>query len=444
MCTSHAQDQPPEDDEISGILRTRIDAEKRGVGIVVGWIDPRGAKVISHGQTALTGGHEVNGQTIFEIGSVTKVFTAVLLEEAVERGAMKLDDPVAKYLPPEVKVPSRGDRQITLLDLATQRSGLPRMPANIKPANESNPYADYTLAQMFAFLSGYELTREIGSKYEYSNLGFGLLGQALARQAGTDYESLVEKEVCAPLGLKDTCIMLTPNLRGRLALPYDESLAPVQNWDLPAMAGAGALRSDADDLLKFVAANLGLAQSPLTATLRATQQVRNDAGSPTSDIALAWHIAKRHGPPLIWHNGGTGGYRSFVGFEPTRQWGVVVLSDAAIGVDDIGLHLLDRQYALSAPPKAYTAVAIKPEIADPYLGRYQLAPDFILTFTREGDRYYLQATGQGRNEVFPSSPTDFFIKGADIQISFVQDAQGHVTGLVLHQNGDQTATRLPN
>jgi D-alanyl-D-alanine-carboxypeptidase/D-alanyl-D-alanine-endopeptidase len=444
VCTGHTQDQPPTDDEITAILRTRIDTEKRGVGIVVGWIDQRGSRVISHGQTALAGGHDVNGQTIFEIGSVTKVFTATLLEQAVERGEMKLDDPVAKYLPPGVKIPARGNRQITLLDLATQRSGLPSMPDNFKPGNAANPYVDYTTEQMFAFLASYQLTRDIGSKYEYSNIGFGLLGQALAHQAGTDYESLVVKQVCQPLGLSDTRITLTPELRARLALPYDQVLAPTQNWDLPpAFAGAGALRSDGADLLKFLAANLGLTQSALTPALQATHQVRNDAGSPTMDIALAWHIAKKYGPPITWHNGGTGGYRSFVGFEPTRQWGVVVLSNTAIGVDDIGLHLLNRQYPLGVPPKVYTAITIKPEVGDQYVGRYQFAPDVFTTFTREGDRYFVQLTGQSKIEVFPSSETDFFLKVADAQISFVKDSQGHVTGLILHQNGDQTATRLP-
>ncbi len=433
----------PTDDEIRAILRARVDVEKRGVGIVVGWVDAQGSRVVSYGKTALQGGTEVNGRTIFEIGSVTKVFTATLLARAVERGDLKLDDPVAKYLPPGMKVPSVGDVQITLLDLATHRSGLPSMPNNIKPKDDANPYADYTLGQLNDFLAAYTLKRDIGNQYEYSNLGFGLLGQALARRAGVDYEKLVVASICDPLGMADTRITLTPELTARLAQPHDGKLAPTHSWELPVFAGAGALRSDANDLLKFVAANLEFTRSGLTTSLLAAQQVRNSAGSSAMDIALAWHIAKTNPPPITWHNGGTGGYHSFVGFDSARRRGVVVLSNTTISVDDIGMHLLNAKYPLSEPPRVHTAIPLKPEVTDAYVGRYQLAPDFILTFSREGDRYYLGATGQGKNEVFPETPSDFFIKEANIQISFVKDPAGKVTDLILHQGGDQRAPRLP-
>ncbi|MBV9009124.1 MAG: beta-lactamase family protein [Verrucomicrobia bacterium] len=336
--------------EIRSILQQRIDTEKRGVGLVVGWVDEHGTRVVSYGKTQIGGSSDVNGKTIFEIGSITKVFTAVLLELAVERGEMKLDAPVADYLPASLKLPSRNGRQITLLDLATHRSGLPTVPDDMKPRDPKNYYADYTLAQMFAFLSTYKLPRDIGSQFEYSNLGFGLLGQALTHREGANYEAMVMKHVCQPLGMASTRITLTPDLRARLASPYSPDLSPTENWDLPVFVGAGALRSDAEDLLKFVSANLELVPSELTPALLATQKARGAADSPAMEIGLGWEILKKHPPPIIFHAGGTGGYASFVGFDKASRTGVVVLSNTANDVYDIGLHLLNPRYVLQPQP----------------------------------------------------------------------------------------------
>ena len=179
----------PSDPEIEAILRERIDIGKQSVGIVVGLVDEKGPRIIRYGKVSRDSDRTVDGDTVFEIGSATKVFTGLLLADAVERGEMKLDDPISKYLPSSVKVPTRNGRQITLLDLATHTSGLPRLPDNLAPKDGNNPYADYTVEQMYAFLSGYTLPRDIGATYEYSNLGAGLLGHILALKAGTNYEA---------------------------------------------------------------------------------------------------------------------------------------------------------------------------------------------------------------------------------------------------------------
>jgi serine-type D-Ala-D-Ala carboxypeptidase/endopeptidase len=164
----------------------------------------------------------------------------------------------AKYLPASVKVPERDGRQISLVDLATHTSGLPRMPANFRPKDPANPYADYTDEQLYSFLSSYDLIRDIGLKFEYSNLGFGLLGQGLARRAGTGYETLVETRICEPLGMKSTRITLSPDMERRFAAGHSADLVTVSRWDIPSLAGAGALRSTANDLLIFFGGNDGL------------------------------------------------------------------------------------------------------------------------------------------------------------------------------------------
>jgi serine-type D-Ala-D-Ala carboxypeptidase/endopeptidase len=431
----------PPSDEIRKILVERIDEHRQSVGIVVGILEPEGRRIVSYGSFDAKSKRPVDGDTVYEIGSVTKVFTALLLADAVTRGEVALTDPVAKYLPATVKVPERGGKKITLQDLATHTSALPRLPANLAPADPANPYADYTVAQMYDFLSKYELPRDIGAQYEYSNLGAGLLGHALALRAGKDFETLVRERITAPLGMKSTAIALSGELAKRLASGHDAELQPVANWDLPTVAGAGALRSTANDLLTFLGAVLGYAKTPLGPAMASMLTPRRAAG-PNMEIALGWHVASKDGKEIVWHNGGTGGYRSFVGFDPKSRTGVVVLSNAstASGQDDLGRHLLDRTAPLAQMPKQ---AAVNTKLYDHFTGRYELAPGFILTVTREGDQLFTQATGQPKFEIFPKSDREYFLKVVDAQITFEPDVDGRAPALVLHQNGrDMRAKRI--
>ncbi len=433
-------------DDIRKILVNRIETEHRGVGIVVGVIDDVGRRVISYGGTDSGAGRNVDGNTVFEIGSATKVFTSLLLADAVQRDEVALTDPVSKCLPSDVKVPERGGRMITLADLATHTSGLPRLPANLAPKDPSNPYADYSVAQLYAFLSSYQLPREIGSKYEYSNLGAGLLGHALSRRAGMDYESLVRTRVTEPLGMTSTAITLNDALKARLAPGHDATGARVANWDIPTLAGAGALRSTANDLLTLLAAELRYASSPLAAAMDAMLKVRRPTGTPGLEIALGWHVRVRpSGGDIVWHNGGTGGYRSIIAFNPVARTGVIVLSNMNTdsGVDDIGQHILDPSVPLTSAPVERKEVAVAADVLERYVGNYQLAPTFLIRITREGGRLFLQATGQPRFELFASAEREFFLKAVDAQITFNVDDAGRVTGLVLHQAGaHQPAKRI--
>jgi len=333
---------------------------------VVGVIEPKGRRVVAYGALGKDDKRPLNGDTVFEIGSVTKVFTSLALADMVQRGEVTLADPLARYLPAEVKVPQRGGHAITLQDLSTQTSGLPRLPANFSPKDPANPYADYSAENLYQFLSTYELTRDIGAQYEYSNLGAGLLGHVLARRAGTDYEALVTSRICRPLEMTSTRTALTPEMKMRFAVGHNDQLKPVSNWDFDALAGCGALRSSVNDLLAFLAANLGYTKSPLAPAMAAMLKVRRPTGAPGLDIALGWHIFTGSGSEIIWHNGGTYGYRSFVGYDPEARIGVVVLSNTftAAGIDDIGLHLLDAQRPLIKiqAAKERKEVAVDPKL----------------------------------------------------------------------------------
>lgn len=429
--------QAPADGDIRKILADRIDAQKQAAGIVVGVIDEKGRRVIAHGRVAKGAEGQVDGDTIFEIGSVTKVFTSLLLADMGQKGEVALTDPVAKYLPAKATMPERGGKAITLEHLATHTSGLPRLPSNFAPDDPKNPYADYTSSELYAFLSTHELARDAGSQYLYSNLGAGLLAHVLALRAGTDLETLLRARVFDPLGMKSTGIRVPAAMQVRLATGHDQTLQPAGNWDFSALAGAGAIRSTANDLLTFLAAAMGLQETPLSKAMVSMTAARRKTDAPGVDIALGWHVSDVNGREIVWHNGGTGGYRSFVGFDPKRRTGVVVLSNTFTpeGIDDIGLHLLDDRSKLLAPPRQRNEIKLDAKILDRYVGRYQLAPEFALTVTREGDRLFVRATNQPRLEVFAEGERDFFYKAVDAQISFIAGEDGTITSLVLHQNG---------
>ena len=432
------------DAEIRKILAERVDTYRQGVGMVVGVIEPAGRRIVTYGRASTSDATPLDGDTLFEIGSMSKVFTSLLLADAAQRGEVALTDPIAKYLPPNVKVPERG-RSITLQDLSNHTSGLPRLPTNFNPKDGENPYADYSVEQLYEFLSTYQLPRDVGASYEYSNLGAGLLGHLLAKRAGMDYESLVKARITGPLGMTSTTVTLPAALRARLAPGHDRSLQPVKNWDLTTLAGAGALRSSANDILTFLAAEMGYTQSSLAPAMKAMmQQPRRPAGAPGVEIALAWHVFTADGKTIFWHNGGTGGYRTYMGFDPDARTGIVALTNAATpaGPDDIGRHLLDPKaplLAASSPalvqPKARAQISVAKDVFDRYVGRYQLAPTVFFTISRDGERFMAQLTGQPAYEIFAETEKDFFYKVVDAQLTFETDAHGKATALVLHQNG---------
>jgi D-alanyl-D-alanine-carboxypeptidase/D-alanyl-D-alanine-endopeptidase len=343
----------PADPEIRRILADRVGGTRFSAGIVVGVIEPTGTRVIAYGSRDKGDERPLDGATIFEIGSVTETFTSLLLTDMVQRGEVALADPVAKYLPESVKVPERGGRRITLEDLSTHTSGLPRLPSNLKPANPANPFGDYSVERLYEFLSTYKLWRDIGSGFEYSNLGGGLLGHALARRAGISYEALVQSRITQPLKMSSTRIILPAEMKARLAVGHNAGLAPVPNFDFQALAGAGALRSSANDLLLFLAANLGYAKSPLAPAMAAMLKVRRPTTIPGMEMTLGWVVAA---DGIVWRNGSSAGYRSFVGYDPKPRIGVVALSNifTNTGLNDIGMHLLGARNAVAKPPRAAT------------------------------------------------------------------------------------------
>ena len=329
----------PSDAEILAALQSRVDVEKRGVGLVVGIVDGvAGRRTLAHGRLALSGRALVDADTLFEIGSITKTFTTLLLTDAVRRGEVKLDDPLAKYVPRGIRVPERRGRQITLADLATHTSGLPSGPPGFVPADRSKPWANFTIKQLYASLQQTVLEGEVGVGWAYSNFGMALLGQALAERAAIPYEDLVRRRVIEPLQLPSTGFAVSPAADRRFATGYDARLNAVAHWDLSAAAPAGGLRSSAKDMLTMLEVACGLRSNELSAAMTDQLKVRRPADE--GDQALGWHLKPYEHGEIAWHGGATAGFQSFAGFDRERRIGVVVLSNTAVIVGNIGLYAL--------------------------------------------------------------------------------------------------------
>lgn len=441
----------PGNDEIHEILVKRIDQQKQATGIVLGTIDRNGRRVIAYGHPAKCDPRSVDGDTIFEIGSISKVFTSLLLADMVSRKEVGLTDPAAEYLPEQVRMPERNGKLITLLDLATHSSGLPSSPSNMNRKDPANPYADYTIDDLYEFLSGCTLPRDPGVEVEYSNLGAGLLGHVLSCRAGMTYESLVQSRITKPLGMPDTAITLYPSQTQRMATGHNAMLTVVANWDVPTLAGAGALRSSASDMLTFLEAFLGYKESPLAASMKAMLDTRRPVGKANFEIGLGWLLFG----DVVWHDGGTGGFQSFAGFDPKARAGVVVLSNALTpgGVSDIGMQLLNPTAPLSNlhPPEPQTRIVVDPSLLDRYTGSYDL-PDRVLEIMRDGDRLFAQFTlVSGKRiagpvfEMCAEDERSFSIKLIGGRISFEADSDGRTTGLIMHRAGREpmSGSRLP-
>lgn len=352
---------------MTNLLATKIDsivapwiAKKENINLVIGVIKKGNRWLKGWGslpsESKTLDSNRPDGDTLFEIGSVTKVFTSTLLSLMVERGDIELTAPLSKFGENYQKIPDT----VTLESLATHTSGLPRLPENGALAareNPDNPYANYTFENLNEYLKNYDgkLEKTAGS-ISYSNLGVGILGNVLAGKFDRSYEEAIVEEICRPLGLKDTRITLTEEQQARLALGYLEDGKLTPHWDLPTFAGAGALRSTANDLLTFLEANLQPGQTPMAEAILNTHKLRHQTFAPTGGLlgllgGVAKWIRRLQGSPLVereetgvglgWfveylpgidrevrnHNGGTGGHRSFCGFIEETQTGVVVLSN---------------------------------------------------------------------------------------------------------------------
>jgi CubicO group peptidase (beta-lactamase class C family) len=335
----------PADSDILGAMTDAIDSKRIGAGIVAGIVDAKGRRVLTHGFSDAANGRALDADTVFDIGSLTKLFTALALADMVAKGKMAMADPLAKYLPPDIAVPEFGGKPITLLDLVTYSPGLPEWPLDM-PKLSLAPLPDYPVARLYAALSGTKLEAAPGSHYVYSNFGYGLLGLALARRADMDFESLIVSNICKPLGMDSTRIAITPDMAARVAPGhFGPKVERVTSWQLPvAFQGAGALRSTAHDLLNFLEAAMGKRKTALAPAFATMREIERPSDKPDTRVAAGWFLTDGHGDRLVWKDGGLLGYASFLGFSNSGGNGVVLLVNGIANLVDLGKHLLNADF----------------------------------------------------------------------------------------------------
>jgi CubicO group peptidase (beta-lactamase class C family) len=387
----------------------------------------------------------LDGDTVFEIGSITKVFTALLLADMVDKNEVTLSDAAAKYLPPDIKVPSRNGRAITVVDLATHTSGLPFMPENAPPLNDPAA-AKYSVADLKQYVANYNLKRDIGSEWEYSNIGYWILSEALSFRAGNDFENLVRKRVIAPLNLTNTAFALSPKMKANIAIGHDAALQTAPDVSTlgvySIMPAAGSLYSTTNDLLRVVSVAMGYEQSPLAPAIETTVKTRRPAGG-ASEQALAWTIVGNGEHQIIFRDGGTYGFASSIAWDPQKRIGVVVLSNQQGDVNDIAHHLLQPDFPLAKPANLkHAEIAIGPALLDRYTGRYKAEGEGIFTIAREGDSLMIESPadwGLPKLRIRPESQQDFFARELPLRVTFTIENDACVTGLLIYPPRGQKA-----
>jgi D-alanyl-D-alanine-carboxypeptidase/D-alanyl-D-alanine-endopeptidase len=412
------------------------------VGCVIGIVDGESREVRGYGSMHRNKGDRPNADTVYEIGSVTKVFTGTLLADMTLRGEVKLDAPLQDFLPAGVTLHLSKAQPIRLIDLATQTSGLPRLPDNIAPKDPGNPYSDYSPKQMIEFLGRHQLRRPPG-EYEYSNFGMGVLGFVLAKKAAMPYEQLVVERICDPLKMNDTRINLSDEQRKRLAPPFNAELSRVENWDFDALAGCGAVRSTVNDLLKLVEASLSIDNRPVVAAIHQSWKPSHDKPDGTR-IGLGWAIASDG--VTRWHNGQTSGYSAAIFVFPPKRLGVVVLSNTATGrITELAEKILQSGQGMSPKPIVVPkSIQLAPAILKNYEGTYDIPSLFPITISVENGYLVADAADQGKFQLFAKSETEFFCKRVNATINFEKGPDGKVNKLILHQNDrDTPGKRLP-
>lgn len=434
--------------EIRRWLSMRIDAQKRGTGVIVGLTQRGRRQVIAHGSLTRGGRAQVDARTVFDVGSITKVFVAAVLADMALKGEVELDAPVDRYLP-DLRIPEYGEGRITLADLATHTAGFPLRPTNLISKDPHDSYAGYTLALLDTFVEGFAPSRAPGSGYEYSNVGYGLLGQALEERAGLSLAQLIRGRVTGPLGLGDTAYTPTAQMAARFARGYLADLIPAPPWHGDPLTGTGGLLSTADDLLTFLEACLGWRETPLARALNMLTEIERPGGmQPASAIGLGWNILRTASREIVWKNGSVDGFRAFAGYEKTTGVGVTALinGSSALGADDIGLNLLGADFPVDLQrPRKRQEVVIAGQKLDRLVGRYTYS-DGVISFTRQGDRLvgFQESSGQ-HFELFAESEQRFFLKIVDADVVFLPARADHPAAeAVWTQNGQsERGKRLP-
>lgn len=418
---------------LDAALRERVARE--GVGFAAVQVGPNGMVFHAVGSMRQGGRDPVTSRTLFELGSLTKAFVALLLADAVLGGRASFDDPVETALPGGQTLRDSEGEPLRLIDLATHRSGLPRMPANLSPKELGNPYPWYDEGRLLAFLRDWKAEVPRGARFEYSNLGYGLLAQVLAWREDTSLDSLLARRVFQPLGLTDLHIRRPlpagDNLAAvsaalgaslarasREATGHDGQRRPLPAWQFGVLAGAIGLVGSIEPIGRFIQAAVGLFDHPLKEAFALCLQQRTDGEHPLHPFGLAWELSpiwSRDQPRLLFNqDGATAGFSSSLWIEPARRRGAAVLANAFIETRELALQAMDpalTSAAFSLPPLPDASI-------EPLVGHWQLDTRFGLDVKARNGRLWVKPTDQPEFELLPRNPRHFYVRDATLQLRF--------------------------
>ncbi|MDZ7680371.1 MAG: serine hydrolase [Fodinibius sp.] len=432
---SVANAQPAALDSVEENISQRI-TDGPMVGVAVGYIHPDGeVSYLTKGNLTSTGSQNVTPESVFKIASVTKVFTALALAKLIDERSITLESKAESLLGPEFSLPTYEGKEITLQHLVSHTSGLPRLPGNLQMKDPQNPYTHYSKSKLQRFLADYKLTRAPGSSFQYSNLGMAIVGHILEEQYDLNYGEVIKKTITDPLNMSYTGIDLA-TVDSTVRTHGHHQGDPVPYWNFPAVEAMGGLHSSIVDLTRFVNAHLRV-NSPIADIASTVKQPIFDvqhSGKRIDKVGMGWLLTTQQ-DSIWWHNGGTGGYSSFVGFNAETGAGVAVLGNARSSVDDIGLHLLDQDHRLK---KVVSADELKK-----FVGQYTSDNGATYHISRQKSQLYVQRPGQPKFPIYFKKGSRFYLEAVNAEIEFSLQ-EGEVQQLTLFQNGQQYRAEKQN
>ena len=398
--------------------------------IAVGIADSTGTYYYVHGLKDVANKLKADENTLYEIGSITKTYTGLLLAKYNVTDSLDLTTPVNNFLPDSIILTDKKGVDVTLKSLSTHSSGLPRLPNNMDLQNQLNPYAEYSRKDMYTFLSHY-IPKSVDKKFEYSNLGAGLLGDILSIYKKDSYKNLLQKEVLSPLALKATFLNIPTTQTENFAKGYLGN-QEVPHWKFKLMEPAGGLKTNIKDLVKYGKSYLN-PQNPLAKAQKVATSVQF-TDQEMKKHGLGWFINE---DDIIFHGGGTGGFRTFMAVDKKNKRVIAIMTNSgSSSVEDIAEYIIDpKKNPIDFTPKA---IEITPEELMAYEGNYindglKLSYDFIIN----ENTLQAQLSGQPEFPVYYQGESTFFYKVIKAKIVFERDENNTVVGLTLHQNGQE-------
>lgn len=429
-------------DELVAKIASPLVENKVADGLSIGYLEGDHYGIVHLGSSNKTG-KPADNLTIYELGSISKVFTSLLLADAVVRGELALDATVNVANAAGIHLPSRDGRSIQWMDLSTHRSGLPRLPGNLEVTSPKNPYRLYDSKKAAAAFANLKLDRTPGESQEYSNFGVSVLGYLIAKNANSTYQELLRQRIAKPLGMNDCTVDLTSDQKKRFATPHDKVGSSTLAWTFADMPGAGGIRATMFDMMRFAKAQLNPPSGKLGEAIELAWKQHSAADASGPATGLGWMIDGDG--ETRWHNGGTGGSRTAIFINRRINAAVIVLCNTSVTseVDVLAAQLLQVAAGIETNvDQGNGKVAIDAKLRARLVGRYKLA-SFVFDVEDRDGHMMVRLSGQGFNEVFPDSPTKWSYRGIDAMIEFKLGRSGPARQLTLHQNGiKQVARRI--